>query len=261
MLKTPIIPLPTKKIMKTSNNKSRGFTLIELLVVITIIGILAMLAFQGKAQMDIMATKTISLNNLREILRAYNIYGEAINEDIEGEEMVEDDGDEVSYSKGSNHDWAAVLAADSQSMDTPALYMLDKDSIAKAINKSKDAKNIIDPQSDDDEPTVDTDFKESILCFNFFAGLREPDHLPNPPVGYTAGLKEDGKWSNKGPLKTSGGHIGFLDNSVRFYKRIKKDDFSEKDDKTSETLILKEVVYGAALGHDGEDDFSGERGN
>ncbi|MBT3470744.1 MAG: type II secretion system protein [Opitutae bacterium] len=247
--------------MKTSNNKSRGFTLIELLVVITIIGILAMLAFQGKAQMDIMATKTISLNNLREILRAYNIYGEAISEDIEGEEMVEDDGDEVSYSKGSNHDWAAVLAADSQSMDTPALYMLDKDSIAKAINKSKNAKNIIDPDSDDDMPTVDSDFKESILCFNFFAGLREPDHLPNPPVGYTAGLKEDGKWSNKAPLKTSGGHIGFLDNSVKFYKRIKEEDFRQKDDKTTETQNLKEAVYGAALGHDGEDDLSGERGN
>jgi prepilin-type N-terminal cleavage/methylation domain-containing protein len=247
--------------MKNTNKKNRGFTLIELLVVITIIGILAMLAFQGKAQMDIMATKTISLNNLREIIRAYIIYGEAITEDIEGEEMIEDDGEEVTYSNGTNHDWAAVLAADSQSMNAPKLYMLDKDSIARATNKSKDAKNIIDPDSDDDMPTVDTDFKESILCFNFFAGLREPDHLPNPPVGYTAGLKEDGKWSNKGPLKTSGGHIGFLDNSVKFYKRLKKDDFSQKDDKTTETLILKEAVYGAALGHDGEDDFSGDRGN
>jgi len=247
--------------MKKTNKKNRGFTLIELLVVITIIGILAMLAFQGKAQMDIMATKTISLNNLREILRAYNIYGEAINEDIEGNEMVEDDGEEVSYSSGTNHDWAAVLAADDQSMDTPKLYMLPKDSVAKAKNRSKDAKKIIDPDSDEDQPTIDTDFKESILCFNFFAGLREPDHLPNPPVGYTAGLKEDGKWSNKAPLKTSGGHIGFLDNSVKFFKRINDDQFSKYDDKTENTQVLKDVVYGAALGHDGEDDFTGDRGN
>lgn len=247
--------------MKKPTKKNKGFTLIELLVVITIIGILAMLAFKGKAQMDVMATKTISLNNMREILRAYNIYDEAITETIEEEEMTNDDGDEVSYSSGSNHDWAAVLAADDQSMDNADLYMLAKDSVARSVNKAKDAKTVIDPDSDEDMPTLDTDFKESILCFNFFAGLREPDHMPNPPVGYTAGLKDDGKWGKKAPMKSAGGHIGYLDGSVKFFKKIGKEDFRKYDDKAEFTQDLREVVYGAALGHDGEDDFSGERGN
>ena len=76
---------------------------------------------------------------------------------------------------------------------------------------------------------------------------------------YTAGLQADGTWSKTSPHGKSGGLIGFLDGSVKGYKRIKKGDFFKWDDPTVPTLDLREAVNGVPLRHDGVDPFDGLR--
>lgn len=251
--------------MKNPTKKNQGFTLIELLTVITIIGILFGLAFKAGDVALTAGAKAKEKSNMRNILQAYKSYHDSnggITENIEEEEMVDDtDPDEPAYSQGTNHDWAGVLAEENAEMNDASIYMLKRDKFAKKENRKHKARNILDPDADEDNPKLDEDFKNSILCFNMFAGLEASDDFgaSRTPAIYTAGLNEEGKWLKKAPHGPSGGHIGYMDTHVVSYKKIEEKEFVKHDDIREETLRLSEAVYGVALGHRGEDDFTGER--
>jgi prepilin-type N-terminal cleavage/methylation domain-containing protein len=250
--------------MNKTKNKQSGFTLIELLTVITIIGILFGLAFKGGETAMTAAAKAEATNNMRNILQAYVAYHNengGITEDLEGEEMIDTSGDQASMSgSGTNHTWVGVLAQFENSMNDANLYMLKRDKTGNKENKKHKAQVVLDP-TDEERKTLDEKFEESILCFNMFAGLEESEAFGagKTPVLYTAGLQEDGTWSKKGPHGKAGGHIGFLDNSVKGFKKIGKEDFYKFDDPEQETQKLSEAIFGIALGHSGEDSFDGER--
>ena len=249
--------------MKKPNKKQSGFTLIELLTVITIIGILFGLAFKGGQTAMTAAAKAEAQNNMKNILLAYIAYHSesgGITEDLEGEEIVDTSGDEPSASGGDNHIWVGVLAQFDNAMNDANLYMLKRDKVGNKENRKHSAKVVLDP-TDDEKKTLDEKFEQSILCFNMFAGLEESDAFGTggTPAIYTAGLQDDGTWSKKAPHGKAGGHIGFLDGSVKGFKKLKKDDFFERDNPETETQKLADAVYGVALGHTGEDPFDGER--
>jgi len=249
--------------MKNSRNKQSGFTLIELLTVITIIGILFGIAFKGTDTALTAAAKAKAQSNMKQILLAYKAYhGESggITDDLEGEEMVDTSDDEPSMSgSGTNHVWYGVLAQFDNAMNDAELYMLKRDKAGNKENRKHGAKVVLDP-TDEERETLDEKFEQSILCFNVIAGLEENDNYATPVI-YTAGLQEDGTWSKNAPHRKAGGHIGFLDGSVKSYKKFKEDDFYKFDDPQQETTNLGEAVYGIPLGHEGEDSFDGERGN
>tara|TARA_A100001037_G_C15068339_1_gene598165 strand:+ start:469 stop:1224 length:756 start_codon:yes stop_codon:yes gene_type:complete len=250
--------------MNKPTNKNQGFTLIELLTVITIIGILFGIAFKGADVALTAGAKAKQSSNMRNILQAYKSYHDEngpIVEDIQEQEMVNTDDDEISYSNGTNHDWAAVLADVNKEMNDATVWLSKRDKGAKKENRKHKAKYVLDPAADEDNPEIDEDFQNSILCFNMFAGLEESeqDGASGTPVMYTAGLDEQGNWSKKAPNGKSGGHIGFMDAHVEAFKKITEDDFVKWEDPDQETELLQEAVNGAPLGHQGEDNFDGER--
>ena len=111
--------------IKNSPQKNKGFTLIELLTVITIIGILFGIAFKGADVALIAGAKAKQSANMRDILSAYISYNSEngpIVENINEEEMNTDD-DEVTYTSGTIHDFAAVLAEMSREMNNAEVWI------------------------------------------------------------------------------------------------------------------------------------------
>ena len=250
--------------IKNSPQKNKGFTLIELLTVITIIGILFGIAFKGADVALIAGAKAKQSANMRDILSAYISYNSEngpIVENINEEEMVNTDDDEVTYTSGTIHDFAAVLAEMSREMNNAEVWISARDKGAKKENRKHKATFVLDPDSDEDNQEIDEDFQNSILSFNAFAGVEESEQFgaSGTPVVYTAGLDEEGSWSKKAPNGRSGGHVGYLSGHVKAFKQIKEEDFTQWDEPSQQTQNLKDAVNGAALGHSAEDSFDGER--
>ena len=84
--------------MKLSS-KSAGFTLVEIMIVVSIIGLLASIAFPGFAQARTGSRRNTCINNLRQIEAAKEQYALANNK---GAETTPDPTDIVPYLRGSS---------------------------------------------------------------------------------------------------------------------------------------------------------------
>ncbi|MBI2515944.1 MAG: type II secretion system protein [Opitutae bacterium] len=186
-----------------------GFTLIELLTVIAIIGILAALIFPTVGKVRETAQRTVDANNLREVVKAAQIYAADNNDRLPDPQAIP--------SSTLNADdkvmlWPGILAYRGILKD-PAFYFAKNDPVFNGAYPAA----IIDPGT---RNTLATDFTTRVLSFEFVGGLRMSD-APTTPVAFTRGLRNDGQWDvNSAVYRDAGGHIAFLGGNVQFYPNL-----------------------------------------
>lgn len=208
-------------------------------------------------------SKPVERHNLKLILDSYISYHNqhgGIFSDFEGNPLINTSSKFQKERNGTNHDWAAVLAKYDNDMNDPKLWILHGDrSFVRRENRNHRAKAVF--RTDENKTSLDPAFKKSILGFNVFGEIKVPDGLEpsKVPVIYTAGLQADGRWHKNSPRRYYGGHIGFLDGTVKHFKKIREGDFFKWDEPTVPTLDLREAVNGVPLRHDGIDPFDGHR--
>lgn len=186
----------------------RGFSLIELLTVIAIIGILLALIIPSVNSARERANRAVDANNLREIVKAAQIYAGDNNDRLPDPQNL------TTQIVGATavFRWPGILAKNGILTD-PTFYF---------------AKN--DPQFDGTYPTaiintrvaarnqLDTTFTNNrFLAWEFVGGLKMSDPATTP-VAYTRGLQAAGTWNiNTGVYKDVGGYIAYLGGNVVFY--------------------------------------------
>jgi prepilin-type N-terminal cleavage/methylation domain-containing protein len=189
---------------QTTRRASAGFTLIELLTVIAVIGILAALIFPSVGKVRETAQRTVDANNLREIVKAAQIYAADNNDRLPDPQAI------TGLTGGQGPFlWAGVLAQRGILTD-PALYFAKNDPQFSGAYPSA----IVDPSN---KGQLDASFAATVLSFEFVGGLRMSDPATTP-VAFTRGLLDAGAWdAASGAYKDTGGHIAFLGGNVQFY--------------------------------------------
>jgi prepilin-type N-terminal cleavage/methylation domain-containing protein len=191
-----------------SRRTAAGFTLIELLTVIAIVGILAALIFPTVGKVRETAQRTVDANNLREIVKAAQLYAADNNDRLPDPQLIAQQN-LVTGGQGPFL-WAGILAQRGILSD-PAFYFAKND---PQFNGSYPTA-IISPSS---RTALDSSFVSNrVLSFELVGGLRMSDG-PTVPVAFTRGLLPDGTWSaENGVYREAGGHIAFLGGNVQFY--------------------------------------------
>lgn len=190
--------------------RAAAFTLIELLTVIAIIGILAALIFPTVGKVRETAQRTVDANNLREIVKAAQIYAADNNDRLPNPlDIAAQTPQPVSGGQGPFL-WAGILAQRGILTD-PTFYFAKND---PQFNGSYPTA-IVSPSN---RAVLDTSFTTNrVLSFELVGGLRMSDG-PTIPVAFTRGLLSAGVWSvDSGVYRDTGGHNAFLGGNVQFY--------------------------------------------
>lgn len=196
--------------MAQADRRIAGFTLIELLTVIAIIGILAALIFPTVGKVRETAQRTVDASNLREIVKAAQIYAADNNDRLpDPQAIIAQSPRPVTGSDSGAYVWAGVLAQRGILTD-PTFYFAKNDPQFNGTYPTA----IVDPSAHN---ALSASFIGQDLSFELVGGLRMSD-APTSPVAYTRGLLATGVWdSTKGVYKDAGGHIAFLGGNVQFY--------------------------------------------
>ena len=191
--------------VQASHCKKAGFTLIELLTVIAIIGILAALIFPTIGKVRETAQRTADANNLREIVKAAQIYAADNNDRLPDPQTV------TGLTGGQGPFlWAGALAQRGILTD-PGFYFSKSDPQFNGVYPT----SILNPA---DRTQLDASFTTNReLSYELVGGLRMTN-TPATPVAFTRGLQSTGTWSaTNGVYRDNGGHIAFLGGNVQFY--------------------------------------------
>lgn len=195
---------------KQSRRTSAGFTLIELLTVIAIIGILAALIFPTVGKVRETAQRTVDANNLREIVKAAQIYAADNNERLPDPAVIAAQAPAPLTGATGPFLWAGILAQRGILTD-PTFYFAKNDPQFNGVYPTA----IVDPANRNQlDPSFTTN---RVLSYEFVGGLRLGD-APTTPVAFTRGLLASGAWdATNGVYRDNGGHIAFLGGNVQFY--------------------------------------------
>ncbi|MDP1580019.1 MAG: type II secretion system protein [Candidatus Didemnitutus sp.] len=187
-----------------------GFTLIELLTVIAIIGILAALIFPTIGKVRDTAQRTVDANNLREIVKAAQIFAADNNDRLPNPQAILAQNPQPVTGGSGVFLWAGILAQRGILTD-PTFYFAKNDPQFNGIYPTA----IVNPGN---RSALDPSFTSNrLLSFEFVGGLRMSDG-PTVPVAFTRGLQANGTWSaENGVYRDTGGHIAFLGGNVQFY--------------------------------------------
>lgn len=191
-----------------------GFTLVELLTVIAIIGILAMLLFPLVSRGRDLAQREKARSNVRQIVLGYLTFS---NEGSRARAMPTSGRNTV----GNIYEWARTLAVEVDLNDA-ALYYIDADPYVAAATLPR---LIIQRNRTTGEITDQQGWFGSPVGYEAAAGLSPRSPGTTTPLIWTRGLDSSGNWdSQTSPWEGAGGHIGYLDGHVEFYRNLHGDD-------------------------------------
>ena len=185
-----------------------AFTLIELLTVIAIIGILAAIVIPTVGTVREKAQRAVDSNNLREILKAAQIYAGDNQDRLPDPVNIPNatlNAAQVAFK------WPGILAKNNILTD-PSFYFAKNDSAFSGtyptfiINPSA-ARNSLHPSFTNSRSP----------SWTFVGGVRM-SHPSTTPVIWTRGLRNNGTWSpTSGVYNETGGFIAFLGGNIGFY--------------------------------------------
>lgn len=222
-----------------SRVSSRAFTLIELLTVIAIIGILAAIVIPTVGTVREKAQRAVDANNLREILKAAQIYASDNNDRLPDPQTV---ATTALTASASVYLWPGILAKNNILTD-PSFYFAKNDPLYPTVVPS-----VILTAGVSARNQVDATFGASTLAWEFVGGVKMGDPATTP-VAYSRGLQADGTWngdatsSTVGVYKDTGGFIAFLGGNVSFYPSAAGVLTSNGAGASKPTNLLQSIPY------------------
>lgn len=213
----------------------KAFTLVELLIVISIIAILAGLVMPAIANAMRSAGKLKSLNNAKGIAQAWSTAAR-------GEKTRAIGGDTI-------YDWAFVLAQKAD-LNIPSMWILDSDPRVQ----DKIAMGAPMPANIGDKVGTNWKISEEFKAFPIsweVANLVSPNAPGVSPLLWTRGLTPMGTWDkNEGVFGDEGGHMAFVDMSVKWFSKLRDDDSPKgvlrRYDETMPTFNVADAIRGGS---------------
>jgi prepilin-type N-terminal cleavage/methylation domain-containing protein len=230
---------------KSPRSSTSAFTLIELLTVIAIIGILAAIIIPTVGAVRDKAQRAVDGNNLREILKAAQVYAGDNQDNLPNPQTVP-----AATLNATQRAflWPGILAKNNILTD-PTFYFAKND---PQFNSAVPLQFIIAPSAN--RNALHTSFTNARSpSWEFVGGVKMSD-LPTSPVIYTRGLTTTGAWSaTSGVYKDAGGYIAFLGGNVAFYPNISTaassplvSNIPTSTSQNKPTNILQAVPYNVA---------------
>lgn len=199
------------------NNKKRsGFTLIELLTVIAIIGILAGILIPTIGLVRKNATKATAASNLRQIALGYLAFSDS------GSRLrtISSGAWSAGVAQTTNMDGWARVVAEFGGLNDASLYFIDADPAVAAIATLP--TSVLDLTVGSVTETAAWAANVANSSYNAAVAISPSARGSVTPLIWTKGIDTaaDTTWPAASPWQGEGGHVGFLDAHVSFYKDL-----------------------------------------